>query len=101
MKFISEMFRGRSGKVNSKIVLGFLAFVVSVVYGFMDKELGVIIAFLTFSSTGLGWSAFDNKSAIQIQKLAMEILEKMDPERLKEAIIHAKVLRSIHPTNDQ
>ena len=68
MKFINEMFRGRSGKVNSKIVLGFLAFVVSVVYGFMDKELGVIIAFLTFSSTGLGWSAFDNKSAIQIQK---------------------------------
>lgn len=68
MKFISEMFRGRSGKINSKIVLGFLAFVVSVVYGFMDKELGVIIAFLTFSSTGLGWSAFDNKSAIQIQK---------------------------------
>lgn len=67
IKFLKDMFTGRSGRVSSKIVLSVLAFIIAVIYGFLDKDLGIIIAFLTYSSTGLGWSSFDNKSAIQIK----------------------------------
>lgn len=67
IKFLKDMFTSRSGRISSKIVLSVLAFIVAVIYGFLDKDLSIIIAFLTYSSTGLGWSSFDNKSAIQIK----------------------------------
>ena len=74
--FVKDMFTGRSGRVSSKIVLSVLAFIVAVIYGFLDKDLGVIAVFLTYSSTGLGWSSLDNKSAIQIKSNTTETINR-------------------------
>ena len=66
--YIIDMISDTSGHINSKIVVGILAFIVATIMGFIGIDIQYVIAFLTFSAGALGWSAFDNNSAFKFHR---------------------------------
>ena len=67
-KLILDMIKDNSNHINSKIVVGILAFIVATIMGFIGTDIQYVIAFLTFSAGALGWSAFDNNSAFKFNR---------------------------------
>ena len=68
IKFFKDMVTDAGGGVNSKIFVGLISFFVSLAgyfLGIVPTDKFAIM--LAFSSTALGWSYLDNKSAIQIK----------------------------------
>jgi len=70
--YFIDMITDNSGHINSKIVLGLISFIVSVVMGFISIDIQYVIAFLTFSASAIGFSCFDNNSAFRFQKTTTE-----------------------------
>ena len=69
IKFVlKDMFCDVSNHINSKIVLGVLAFIVATTMGYLKADIQYIIAFLTFSASAVGFSCFDNNSAFKFQR---------------------------------
>ena len=69
IKFVlKDMFCDVSNHINSKIVLGVLAFIVATTMGYLKTDIQYIIAFLTFSASAVGFSCFDNNSAFKFQR---------------------------------
>lgn len=68
LNFFKKMVTDAGGGVNSKIFVGLISFIVSLVGYFLNiVAFDKFCAMLAFSSTALGWSYLDNKSAIQIK----------------------------------
>lgn len=68
IKFFKNMVTDAGGGINSKIFVGLISFFISLVgyfLGIVPTDKFAIM--LAFSSTALGWSYLDNKSAIQIK----------------------------------
>lgn len=68
IKFFKDMVTDAGGGINSKIFVGLISFFVSLIgyfLGIVPTDKFAIM--LAFSSTALGWSYLDNKSAIQIK----------------------------------
>lgn len=68
IKFFKDMITDAGGGTNSKIFVGLVSFFISLVGYFLGiVPFDKFCAMLAFSSTALGWSYLDNKSAIQIK----------------------------------
>ena len=68
IKFFKDMITDAGGGINSKIFVGLISFAISLVgyfLGIVPTEKFALM--LAFSSSALGWSYLDNKSAIQIK----------------------------------
>jgi hypothetical protein len=68
IKFFKNMVTDAGGGINSKIFVGLISFFISLIgyfLGIVPTDKFAIM--LAFSSTALGWSYLDNKSAIQIK----------------------------------
>lgn len=91
MKYLLDMISDTSGHINSKIVLGVLAFIVATTMGYLKADIQYIIAFLTFSASAVGFSCFDNNSAFKFQKTetnttTKEVEIKADVEKVAKAL---------------
>ena len=68
INFFKNMITDASGGINSKIFVGLISFFVSLAGYFLGVvQFDKFCAMLAFSSSALGWSYLDNKSAIQIK----------------------------------
>lgn len=67
--YFIDMISDTSGHINSKIVLGFISFIIATVLALLKYDIAYVIAFLTFSGSCFGFSCFDNNSAFKFQRI--------------------------------
>lgn len=74
--YFIDMISDTSGHINSKIVLGFISFIIATVLALLNYDIAYVIAFLTFSGSCFGFSCFDNNSAFKFQKTETNTITK-------------------------
>ena len=100
INFFKNMITDASGGINSKIFVGLISFFVSLAGYFLGVvQFDKFCAMLAFSSSALGWSYLDNKSAIQIKyndtKISTETTTTNKNTDTKIDVDVSKVVKSI------
>ena len=99
IRFFKDMVEDVSGRINSKIFMGIISFIIAVVLAFLKYDISYVIAFLSFSAGCFGFSCFDNKSAFQFKntetKTTTETITKDTNVKVDVAEITDKITNKI------
>lgn len=66
--YFIDMISDTSGHINSKIVLGFISFIIATVLALLKYDTVYVGMFLAFSGSCFGFSCFDNNSAFKFNR---------------------------------